>query len=463
MRRLWCVFAVCFLGIVLISCHKGKIETEKEMVFKEEKTTEMTKGNPKTYKGNGKEKLLWETECEPLQYEINWTVDGTTETYVRELTSPKYEGRAGGSEGNRRASEWLAEQFAQAGLHQLPMLGSWKQSYQTEITTVLLGKAFLVAPSGEETELKLGEEWAFQASPEEIDVTLTLLADQNLYEEQKNIWDAKVDLRNAVNKLSLTTGQVSKGIYYANASGNPGQVIVTDAIYQQLKQEGYQIHLQLPDAVEEHGIAENVIGYLPGKDDTRAVVLGANFDGPGQCGPLLMPGAYNNASGTATLIQTAKWLSQAEELPCDVIFAAFNTEDNRESGSTAFSRRIEKEYEQIRMINLKCIGWKGQPLTICGSGSEAALRKSLAGGIGLPYVDRDIGGDERAFRKKNMSSVTLFQIACLGNPEISSILNSTSDIADHLDFLMLDDISKKLAEWVIERGDEPLVPYITYW
>ena len=48
---------------------------------------------------------------------------------------------------------------------------------------VLLGKAFLVAPSGEETELKLGEEWAFQASPEEIDVTLTLLADQNLYEE----------------------------------------------------------------------------------------------------------------------------------------------------------------------------------------------------------------------------------------------------------------------------------------
>lgn len=251
MRRLWCVFAVCFLGIVLISCHKGKIETEKEMVFKEEKTTEMTKGNPKTYKGNGKEKLLWETECEPLQYEINWTVDGTTETYVRELTSPKYEGRAGGSEGNRRASEWLAEQFAQVGLHQLPMLGSWKQSYQTEITTVLLGKAFLVAPSGEETELKLGEEWAFQASPEEIDVTLTLLADQNLYEEQKNIWDAKVDLRNAVNKLSLTTGQVSKGIYYANASGNPGQVIVTDAIYQQLKQEGYQIHLQLPDAVEE--------------------------------------------------------------------------------------------------------------------------------------------------------------------------------------------------------------------
>lgn len=30
---------------------------------------------------------------------------------------------------------------------------------------------------------------------------------------------------------------------------------------------------------------------LSGKDRTKAVVLGANFDGPGQCGPLLMPGA----------------------------------------------------------------------------------------------------------------------------------------------------------------------------
>lgn len=54
MRRLWCVFAVCFLGIVLISCHKGKIETEKEMVFKEEKLQRRQKEIQRHIKETGK-------------------------------------------------------------------------------------------------------------------------------------------------------------------------------------------------------------------------------------------------------------------------------------------------------------------------------------------------------------------------------------------------------------------------
>lgn len=115
------------------------------------------------------------------------------------------------------------------------------------------------------------------------------------------------------------------------------------------------------------------------------------------------------------------------------------------------------------MINLKCIGWKEKQLTVYGASSEAPLRKSLAGGLGLPYVDKEMGGDELAFRKDNMSSVTLFQDACLSDPEVSSVLNSTHDVAENLDFAMLDDIAKKLAAWVVERGDEPLVSYVVYW
>lgn len=151
-----------------------------------------------------------------------------------------------------------------------------------------------------------------------------------LYEEGKAIWDAKAEPKDGSEKLCLTTGEVSEGILYTNALGGPSRITVTEAVYEQLKQEGYQIYLRLPDGIEEQGTADNVVGYLPGKDHTKAVVLGANFDGAGQCGPLLMPGAYNNASGVATLLQTARWLAASDELPCDVIFAAFNTEDNRE-------------------------------------------------------------------------------------------------------------------------------------
>lgn len=439
---------------------------QEEMVQKEteqETPAEIQENTPEETKPpKPKNDLSWTKGIDPVQ-EISGTVKGTTETYIRELTAPKYQGRVGGSEGNRAAADYIANEFERIGLQQLPTLGSWKQSYSTVAASILSGEAWVVAPDETQTPLKLGKDWAFRASPEELDVTVSLTTDPSVYNEGKAIWDASVEPKGTARKLSLTVGEVSDGISYTNPSCNPTRILVSEEVYAQLKQPGYQIHLRLPDAIDEEGTAENVVGYLPGKDRTKAVVLGANFDGPGQCGLLLMPGAYNNASGVATMMQTAAWLAQSDELPCDVIFAAFNTEDNTENGSIALSKLIEDQYAQIRMVNLKCIGWKGQPLTIYGENSEAVLRNSLAGGLGLQYANRALGADEKAFYGEKMSAVLLFQDACLSNPEITSVLNTTRDTADNLDFAVLDDIAKKLAAWVIECGDEPLDSYAVYW
>lgn len=460
MKKIWCLMLAVSLVLSMTACQQ---ESSLQDEVEQETPAEIQENTPEETKPpQQKNELLWTTGIDPVQ-EISGTVEGTTEAYVRELSDPKYQGRVGGSEGNRAAADYLAKEFERIGLQQLPTLGSWKQSYQTIVASVLPGEAWIVAPDGTETPLKLGEDWAFRASPEELDVTVSLTTDQALYNEGKAIWDAEAESKDTALKFNLTAGEVSDGMSYTNPSGNPSRILVSEEVYAQLKQSGYQIHLRLPDAIDEEGTAENVVGYLPGKDHTKAVVLGANFDGPGQCGPLLMPGAYNNASGVATMIQTAAWLAQSDELPCDVIFAAFNTEDNTENGSDALSRLIEGQYEQIRMVNLKCIGWKGQPLTIYGNNSEAVLRNSLAGGLELQYADRDLGADEKAFYGEKMSAVLLFQDACLTNPETNSILNTTRDTADNLDFTMLDDIAKKLAAWVIECGDEPLDSYAVYW
>ena len=460
MKKIWCLMLAVSLVFLMTACQQEEMiqkETEQETSAEiQENTPEETKPPQQ------KNELLWTTGIDPVQ-EISGTVEGTTETYVRELTDPKYQGRVGGSEGNRAAADYLTKEFERIGLQQLPQLGSWKQSYQTNVASILPGEAWIVAPDQTQTALELGKDWVFRASPEELDVTVSLTTDPSVYNEGKAIWDANVESKGIARKLNLIAGEVSDGLSYINPSSNPTRILVSEEVYAQLKQPGYQIHLKLPDAINEEGSAENVVGYLPGKDHTKAVVLGANFDGPGQCGPLLMPGAYNNASGVATMIQTAAWLAQSDELPCDVIFAAFNTEDNTENGSDALSKLIEGQYEQIRMVNLKCLGWKGQPLTIYGKNSEAVLRNSLAGGLGLQYADRDLGADEKAFYEENMSAVLLFQDACLTNPETNSILNTTRDTADNLDFTMLDDIAKKLAAWVIECGDEPLDSYAVYW
>ena len=446
MKKIWCLLLVFSLALSMTACSQDTSQQQPPSTA--QTPAEETKDSPKKYSSaQTQAELLWTTGIDPVQ-PLSGTVEGSTETYVRELTAPKYQGRTGGSEGNRAAADYIAAEFERLGLQQLPGLGGWKQSYPTSITA---------AP------LELGVDWAFRASPEPVDATLTLSTDDALCDEGKGIWDAKLDLKGASRRLSLTSGDVANGTNYTNATGTPSRILVTEEVYAQLNQPGYQIRLWLPDAVDELGTAENVVAYLPGRDSTKAVLLGANFDGAGQCGPLLMAGAYNNASGVATMLQTTAWLAGADELPCDVIFAAFNTEDNRENGSTALANELEGRYEQLRMLNLKCLGWQGHPLTVYGTSANANLRNSLAGGLGLQYADRDLGADEKAFYGEKMSAVVLFQDACLNDPAANVVLNSTRDTAENLDFALLDTTAQQLAAWVIERGDEPLNSYVVYW
>ncbi len=61
-----------------------------------------------------------------------------------------------------------------------------------------------------------------------------------------------------------------------------------------------------------------------------------------------------------------------------------------------------------------------------------------------------------------MRLIPLFQNSCLNERGIF-VLNSIRDIAINLDFTMIDDIAKRLAGWIVERGDEPLKFYVVYW
>ena len=151
--------ALCFLlGLSLVFCLTAcqKETPAPEKPVSEEGPPDAGTENAPAEDQAARPGLFWETGIAPVEYEMDWTVEGTAETYVLELTDPKYQGRAGGSEGNRAAAGWLAEQFSRVGLQKLPTLGSWKQTYQTTVTAVLPGEAFLVSPDGEETELKLG-------------------------------------------------------------------------------------------------------------------------------------------------------------------------------------------------------------------------------------------------------------------------------------------------------------------
>lgn len=388
---------------------------------------------------------------DPVFFEPDWTVDTTSLSFLQELTDPWYQGRATGSTGNRRAADWIESQFVEWGIQALPGLEGYRHSYSDQIFEVLPGYAAVVNVDGTETELELGVDWVFEPSFAEIDMTLPLSADLADCEAGKAFLDGDQTEQDSPCKyIEISSGNVAEGIGYDNPKYSASRITVTPAVYQALTAPGAKLHLQLPAAASD-GMADNVVGYLPGENSTRAVLISAHFDGSGQCGKLL-PGAYDNASGTAAMLQTASWLSKAENLPCDVVFAAFNGEENGKDGSKFFSSWLKPYYEQILVINIDCVGWAGEPMHIYAEEDQAGLAKELAGGLDIQYKLQYYNSDQANFNAFNMTAVVITQEICMENDRVSQAMHSTNDVIENLDPAAIDALAKGLCAWVMERG-----------
>jgi hypothetical protein len=124
----------------------------------------------------------------------------------------------------------------------------------------------------------------------------------------------------------------------------------------------------------------NVVAWLPGRGPLRDeyIVIGAHYDHLGLggiaslAGPTarLHPGADDNASGVAVLLESARLLAGAK-LSRSVLLVAFSGEERGLLGSRHFVARPPVPREQIRaMINLDMVGrLRDNTLTVGGLGT----------------------------------------------------------------------------------------------
>ena len=110
------------------------------------------------------------------------------------------------------------------------------------------------------------------------------------------------------------------------------------------------------------GLGKNVVGLLPGSDTNSAgeiVLLSAHYDHVGKDAKgNIYPGAADNASGVAVLLEAARQLSRPEHRPKrTVAFAAFDAEERMMLGSFAFCCRPDVEQARIvTVINVDALG-----------------------------------------------------------------------------------------------------------
>jgi Zn-dependent M28 family amino/carboxypeptidase len=138
------------------------------------------------------------------------------------------------------------------------------------------------------------------------------------------------------------------------------------------------------DLVRDLKTVHNVDAYLPGATD-EYVIVGAHYDHLGLGGQYSLapsmtgtvhPGADDNASGTAGVIELARWFSRQPKQKRGILFLTFAGEEEGLLGSAFWAAHPELPIEKaVAMVNMDMIGRvRGGKLYIGGTATGSTLR-----------------------------------------------------------------------------------------
>ena len=169
----------------------------------------------------------------------------------------------------------------------------------------------------------------------------------------------------------------------------------------------------------------NVAAYLPGRTD-EYIVIGAHYDhlglgeqfsmAPSQVGTV-HPGADDNASGTAGVIELARWFSKQPQPKRGVLFVTFAGEELGLLGSSYYVNHPSLPIEKaVAMLNMDMIGRIREGKVFVGGTGSGTNLKALIEEIAPKYrmnLDySEIGGygssDHTSFTTKQVPVLFFF-------------------------------------------------------
>lgn len=179
---------------------------------------------------------------------------------------------------------------------------------------------------------------------------------------------------------------------------------------------------------ERVSVLRNVIGILPGTRKERAgesVVVGAHYDHLGTGWPSgleenrgqIHPGADDNASGVAVLLELARQLGRSPAPDRTVVFVAFSGEECGKRGSRHYVAHAKDHpaAKVIGMINLDTVGRLEKKKLLILSGDSARewgpvfRGAGAAAGVETEIVAQELdASDQTSFLREGAPAVQLF-------------------------------------------------------
>jgi hypothetical protein len=192
---------------------------------------------------------------------------------------------------------------------------------------------------------------------------------------------------------------------------------------------------------KEEGPLVNVIGMLPGTG-TETVIVGAHRDHFGRPGGILFPGADDNASGTAVILEVARALAKVDQLPTrTILFVSFSGEERDLLGSRLYaSRPIAPLNSTKAMINIDHAGVGNGWLTVGITDLEKSVLQK-AGQAAEVHDKVDLygffpGGDHVPFKEAGVPTVTVV------SGGVHPHFHQPTDTADTIDPSILNNVAR---------------------
>lgn len=304
--------------------------------------------------------------AEPVHKDIFGEVSSDNIYRHIEVLASEDDARVTGTEGERNAADYIYEQMENSGLE--------VEEQEFPILTYIDNGAELVMSSPEDKEFKTQTMQFSPATPEE-GITAEVVycgtgAEDSDFPEDV---DGKIALikRGGITFFEKAQNAAAKGAVGAiifnredglinGTLGEPSDIPAIDLSGEDgnyivgLLEDGENVTVTMKvDAEIKESTSQNIIGTLKadrGNKSEGTIVMGAHYD----C--VDTPGANDNASGVATMLEAARILS-SQKLAYDIKFIAFGAEEIGLVGSYEYVASLSDEEFQntVAMINMDMV------------------------------------------------------------------------------------------------------------
>ncbi|MBU1878771.1 MAG: M20/M25/M40 family metallo-hydrolase, partial [Chloroflexi bacterium] len=351
---------------------------------------------------------------------------------IEVLTSPRYQGRQAGSPGELAAGDYIAQRFADVGLQPAGLDGTYFQPFPVLYTTLADTPELVVTgPTGVRCAYTFRQDfatfvryyagagagegpviWVYNGAHDDYDgvnavgkvvlcreggtredqarnalehgaVGLLLLADTNqrpldFVGPNRDVW---VPVPIPVLRVSPPVAQ--------DLLAGTGLDLDDLTLHFSSLPLSTTARLAVNLLTDEAAPGRNVLGVLPGRDPEYAdqiVIVGGHYDHMGQDpGGTYWPGANDDASGVATVIEIARsWQEQGYVPRRTVLFAAWDAEEVGLVGSAYYVQHPRYPLTAtVGMIQLDMVGAGGDTLYIEGSAVLNSKLEAIAHTLGI--------------------------------------------------------------------------------